>query len=242
LVNQAFNQENQEMGLQYAFDKCKVKIMHIIQQGLLRLNEENDVLEMKLSELGRLLNVDHLQQVKHHRDQLVKNGLLKRTENPKAVTSENLGANSNLLKIPVLGAANAGPASIYADGTVTGYLRLSDALLPKSIARNTLYALRVVGRSMNLAKIGSNKLPAEDGDYIIADGSTYVPKSNDYVVSLIDGKANIKKLILDDKSEQIALISESTDDFPPIVISHDDSVEYLAQSKIVHVVKPPKAA
>lgn len=214
--------------------------MHIIQQGLLRLNEDNDVMAMKLSELGKLLNVDHLQQVKHHRDQLVKKGLLTFTENPKAVTSENLGANSNLLKIPVLGAANAGPASIYADGTVTGYLRVSDALLPKSIARNTLYALRVVGRSMNLAKIGKAKLAAEDGDYIIADGSSYEPKSSDYVVSLIDGKANLKRLIIDNKTEQIALISESTDDFPPIIIRNDDSVEYLAQSKIVHVVKPPK--
>jgi SOS-response transcriptional repressor LexA len=216
--------------------------MHIIQQGLLRLDEDNNVMEMKLSELAQRLNVDHLQQIKHHRDQLFKKGLIKRTDNPKAVISEDLGMASGLLRIPVLGAANAGPASIYAEGTVTGYLRLSDALLPKSIARSTLYALRVVGRSMNLAKIGAGKLPAEDGDYIIADGSTYEPKSNDYVVSLIDGKANIKKLILDVRNEQIALVSESTDDFPPIIISHDDNVEYLAQSKIVHVVKPPKAA
>lgn len=218
--------------------------MHIIQEGLLKLNQDNDVTEMKLTELARKLNVTHLQQIKHHRDQLIKHGLLTRTENPKAVTSVNLGATSNLLRIPVLGSANAGPASIYAHGTVTGYLRVSDAFLPKSIARDTLYALKVVGRSMNLAKIGIGKLSAEDDDYIIADGSTYVPKSNDYVVSLIDGKANIKRLILDEKNQQIALISESTDvnDFPPIIIHHDDSVEYLAQSKIVHVVKPPKVS
>lgn len=215
--------------------------MHVIQEGLLRLNQDNNVMEMKLSELAQKLNVDHLQKVKHHRDQLFKKGLIKRAENPKTVTSESIGATSMLLKIPVLGAANAGPASIYADGTVTGYLRVSDALLPKLIARDTLYALRVVGRSMNLAKIGLNKLPAEDGDYIIADGSSYDPKSNDYVVSLIDGKANLKKLIIDNANEQIALISESTDDFPPIIIHNDDSVEYLAQSKIVHVVKPPRA-
>lgn len=221
--------------------KCIIKIMHVIQEGLLKLAEDNDVMEMKLSELARKLNVDHLQKVKHHRDQLFKKGLLRRVENPKAVTSEDLGLTSTLLKIPVLGAANAGPASIYADGTVTGYLRISDALLPKSIARSTLYALRVVGRSMNLAKIGPNKQAAEDGDYIIADGSTYIPKSNDYVVSLIDGKANLKKLIVDNANEQIALVSESTDDFPPIIIHNDDSVEYLAQSKIVHVVKPPRS-
>lgn len=228
------------MDLHMPVNKCKIKVMHIIQEGLLKLAEDNDVMEMKLSELARKLNVSHLQQIKHHRDQLLKKGLIKRNDNPRTVTSEDIGAKSALLKIPVLGAANAGPASIYVDGIVTGYLHLSDALLPRSIARKTLYALRVVGRSMNLAKIGTNKLPAEDGDYIIADGSTYAPKSNDYVVSLIDGKANLKKLIIDEDNQQVALVSESTDEFPPIIVRNDGTVDYLAQSKIVHVIKSPK--
>lgn len=215
--------------------------MHVIQEGLLRIAAENDITSMKLADLARLLNVTHLQQIKHHREQLVKKGLVRPVENPKEVKSESLGA-SMLLRIPVLGSANAGPASIYADGTVTGYLHVSDALLPKAVARKTLYALKVVGRSMNLAKIGQEKLSAEDGDYIIADGSTYEPRSNDYVVSLIGGKANIKKLIIDRANQRIALMSESTDDFPPIVISQNDTADYLAQSKIVHVIKPPRSS
>lgn len=215
--------------------------MHIIQQGLLRLTEEgSDVMAMKLSELARILNVEHLQQIKHHREHLLKKGLLSPNQNAKEITKQAFGDNSSLLRIPVLGSANAGPATLYADGQVTGYLRLSETLLPKAISRKALYALKVVGQSMNRAKIGAQKLSADDGDYIIADGSTYDPKSNDYVVSIIDGKANIKKLILDPQNGQIALISESSEDFPPIIISNDDTVDYLAQSKIVQVVKPPR--
>ena len=91
---------------------------------------------------------------------------------------------------------------------------------------------------MNRAKIGPNKLAAEDDDYIIADGVTYQPRSGDYVVSLIGGNANLKRLVIG--NDQIALLSESTDDFPPIVISGEDEVDYLAQSKIVQVVKTPR--
>jgi len=216
--------------------------MHTIQEGLLKLNEEYDITTMKLADLARKLNVEHLQQIKHHREQLLKKGIIKRVENPKEVTSESFGEHSNLLKIPVLGFVSAGPASVYADSSVTGYLHLSSSLLPSSLVMSTLYALKVVGRSMNMAKIGSNKLSADDGDYIIADGSSYEPKSNDYVVSLIDGKANVKKLVIDKQNKQVALLSESTDDFPPIVISNTDDVEYLAQSKVVHVVKPPRTS
>lgn len=213
--------------------------MHIIQEGLLGLSKDNDVLAMKLSDLARILNVEHLQQIKYHRQQLVKAGLLKPVHASKEVIEESHANSSTLLlRIPVLGSANAGPATIYADGKVTGYLRVSETLLPKGVARDTLYALRVVGRSMNKAKIGPSKLPAEDGDYIVADGSSYQPTSGDYVVSLIGGNANLKRIAVGDG--QIALLSESTDDFPPIVISGDDDVDYLAQSKIVQVVKTPR--
>ncbi|MGK2896200.1 MAG: LexA family protein, partial [Candidatus Saccharimonadales bacterium] len=101
------------------------------------------------------------------------NGLLLVNQNAKEITTQEYGDNLSLLRIPVLGSANAGPATLYADGRVTGYLRLSETLLPKSISRKALYALKVVGQSMNRAKIGAQKLPADDGDYIIADGSTY---------------------------------------------------------------------
>ncbi len=234
-------EENKKIkSLRIFLSYCTIRYeMHIIQEGLMGLSKENDVLAMKLSDLARLLNVEHLQQIKYHRQQLVDRGLLKPAHASKEVIEEaHANSNTRLFRIPVLGSANAGPATIYADGKVTGYLRLSEALLPKGVARNTLYALKVVGRSMNRAKIGPNKLPAEDGDYILADGSSYQPNSGDYVVSLIGGNANLKRLAIGDG--QIALLSESTDDFPPIVISGEDDVDYLAQSKIVQVVKTPR--
>ena len=212
--------------------------MHIIQEGLLGLSKENDVLAMKLSDLARLLNVEHLQQIKYHRQQLVDRGLLKPVHASKEVIEETYSESTSLFRIPVLGSANAGPATIYAEGKVTGYLRLSERMLPKGVARDTLYALKVVGKSMNRSKIGPDKLAADDGDYIVADGSSYQPNSGDYVVSLIGGNANIKRLAMG--AGQIALLSESTEDFPPIVISGDDDVDYLAQSKIVQVVKTPR--
>jgi len=213
--------------------------MHIIQEGLLGLSKENDVLAMKLSDLARLLKVEHLQQIKYHRQQLVDKGLLKPAHASKEVIEEaHPNSDTRLFRIPVLGSANAGPATIYADGKVTGYLRLSERMLPKGVARESLYALKVVGRSMNLAKIGPDKLSAEDGDYILADGSTYEPNSGDYVVSLIGSNANLKRLAIG--NGQIALLSESTDEFPPIIISGEDDVDYLAQSKIVQVIKTPK--
>lgn len=214
--------------------------MHRIQEGLLKLSEDHKVAEMKLADLARLLGVEHLQQIKHHRIQLQKRGLLALAEDSKKITKESLGGNARLIRIPVLGSANAGPASIYADGQVQGYLRVSTSLLPRSAPEKPLYALKVVGRSMNLAKIGIEKLSADDGDYVIADSSPYQPTNNDYVVTVVEGRANIKKLLIDNAGRRLALISESTDEFPPILLGVDESSESLVQSKILHVVKPPK--
>lgn len=215
--------------------------MHQIQEALLRLSKDQNILEMRLADLARLLNVDHLEQIKHHRNQLVKKGELQPAADSKKVTTETFGENSVLVKIPVLGSANAGPASLYVDGRVQGYLRVSKSLLPKSVPQKNLYALKVVGQSMNLAKIGSQKLSADNGDYVIADGGTYQPSSSDYVVTVLEGKANIKKLLINNKTQQLALVSESSQEFPPIIIDMNESTEMLVQSKILHVVKAPTA-
>lgn len=212
--------------------------MHHIQEQLIKLSADRDITSMKLVDIANMIGVSHLQQVKHHRDQLIKNGLLESTINAKKpkIMKRYLG-NSDLVAIPVLGAASAGPASIYADATVSGYLHLSSALLPKNVPVSKLFALKVVGRSMNRAKLDGQSI--ENGDYVIVDGrEPYEPQTGDYVVSSIEGMANIKKFVRDDLNQQIVLMSESTDDYPPIVIGQDD---YLQQSKIVRVVKSPKS-
>jgi repressor LexA len=138
-----------------------------------------------------------------------------------------------------MGSANAGPATIYADNLIRGYLRISSSLLKSGASLKDLFALEVVGNSMNQAQVNGN-VTIDNGDYIIADKKAFNPKSGDYVVSLIDGMANIKKVIFDKPNHQIVLMSESSDNFPPIFIHMADSVDYVVQAKVVQVVKTPK--
>lgn len=217
--------------------------MHEIQQKLVALSVDRDITSIRLAELARLIGVSNLQKVKHHKEQVIKKGLVKVTASPKTITElkDYLANGLSIVSIPILGSANAGPAMIYADGEVTGYLKVSSSLLPTNYKSADLFALKVVGDSMNRSNI--NGQSAENGDYIIADAKQpFEPSTGDYIVSLIDGKANIKKFISDRKNKQIGLISESSGDFPPIIIGANDGIDYLAQAKILRVVKTPSLA
>ena len=195
---------------------------------------------MRLSELKSLTGAKHLQQVKHHRNMLIRKGLIPGPERSRRATSQSkiLGANSALINIPILGSVNAGVASLYAEGRIEDHLRVSSEKLPIKY-KPTLYALRAIGDSMNKASIGPDGLNVEEGDYIVADGETYSPQSGDYVVSLVNGMANIKKLVIDEKNQQILLVSESRKNYPPIILGMGDQIDYLAQSQVLHVVKIP---
>ena len=143
--------------------------------------------------------------------------------------------------VPILGSANAGPASIYADGIVQGYLHISSSLLPPKTSKEKLFALQVVGDSMNNARV-NGKYKIENGDYVIADAGSFTPENGDYVISSFSRKVNIKRFYRDTEMDQIALMSESTKNYPPIIVGQDDSLEYLTQAKIVSVAKTPKAS
>ena len=212
--------------------------MHSTQELLLQINSERDVSSMKLSELRELTGVKHLQQIKHHRNMLMAKGLLlpPGVDGKTSSRTNILGKKSALINIPILGAVNAGVASIYAEGRVEDYLRISIQKLPIP-HKKTLYALRAVGDSMNEARIGPNKLSVENGDYVIADGDHYTPEAGDYVVSLINGMANIKRIQIDKEQRQIVLLSESSKEHPPIILDIEDQIDYLAQSKVLHVIK-----
>ncbi|MDD4989601.1 MAG: transcriptional repressor LexA, partial [Candidatus Pacebacteria bacterium] len=111
------------------------------------------------------------------------------------------------ISIPVVGSANCGPADIIAEENIEGYLKISKKLLSK---RDGIFVLRASGNSMNDAKIGKEKKNIEDGDFVIIDSIDRDAKDGDYVLSIIDGKANLKKFKIDKKNNQITLISEST--------------------------------
>ena len=217
-----------------------IQAMHPTQQKLLKLAGERDLGKMKLLEIGRLVGIDHPQVVKYHLAQLQKRGLItldKDGGTVKRVERQLLGG-SDLVAVPIYGTANAGPATRFADDRLEGYLKVSSAVLGRKNNLESLLALHVVGDSMDRAHIGPDRESINAGDYVIVDRDQIDANDGDYVVSIIDGMANIKKFR--QEPDNIYLISESNRDLPPIVLHKDDSLDLVLAGKVIQVIKPPK--
>jgi len=207
--------------------------MHTIQQQLLELSQKYDLKKMGLRQIGRLIGVDHPQKIKFHMQKI---GLLDSGKKKRAISIKSplVGKAKSLLSIPILGLANCGDATMLAEARVEGMLPISSKLIP-STHPNDLFAVKAVGLSMNRANINGKSI--EDGDYVIVDGEDKNAKTGDYVLSVINGMANIKKYIEDKGNRQIVLQSESNKFFPPIHIHEDDLDEYLVNGKVIEVIK-----
>jgi SOS-response transcriptional repressor LexA len=136
---------------------------------------------------------------------------------------------SSFTKIPILGNANCGEATYLADERVEGYITVSKSLLEKT---NNIFALVAKGDSMNEADIDGNNI--EEGDYVIIDASYRGPRPGDYVLSIIEGCANIKKFARA-KNGNVVLLSESSTDYSPIYIDEND--QFLINGRVAQVIK-----
>lgn len=217
--------------------------MHRLQERLLRLAQEKNLGRCTLREIGAFVDERSPQKIKHHIHQLEKRGLI-RIDRVKGViekvsqkTLTGFLKKARLLAIPVLGSAHAGPARLFADQNIEGFLRVSNSLVPGPATRR-LFALKVDGPSMNRSSVGGKAI--EDGDFVIVDNGVKQPKDGDVVVSVIDGMANIKRFRHDKANNQIVLMSESTHRFPPIHIHEDD--DFMVNGKVVQVVKKPRSS
>lgn len=205
--------------------------MHPIQERLLGLTAQQNLGRMSYREIGKLIGEFHPQKVKYHLEQLEKRGLIRSNVDGTAINKTS--TDKSIFSIPILGSADCGPATIFADENIEGYLRVSTKLVrPKE----GLYALKALGSSMNLADIKGKSI--EDGDYAIVDSKINAPQNNDYVVSVIGGVCNIKKFLMDKIHKQIVLISESSQNYPPIYI-HPEETEFFVCGKVVDVIKRP---
>lgn len=209
--------------------------MHKIQQNLLKLSGEKNLGAMTLREIGAQIGERYPQKIKHHLSQLEKKGFLKISKVKGIIEKTKPGKiadTTSLLSVPILGTANCGPATFYADSNYEGYLKVSSSLLNK---KKDIYAIKASGLSMNQVEISGDSI--EDGDYLIVDSSDKNPKNGDIVVSIFDNVANIKKFQWDKKNNRIVLTSESTKDFSPIFIHEDD--DFSIAGKVVQVIKKP---
>ncbi|HEX9722364.1 MAG TPA: S24 family peptidase [Candidatus Paceibacterota bacterium] len=206
--------------------------MHPIQEKLLKVIDEKNIGILTLRQIGDLTGEKLPQKIKHHLSQLERKGfiLIDRKKKKISRVSRKTKAGDFLVAIPIVGSANCGPATIYADQNIEGYLKISKRLAPN---KKRLFALRAEGNSLNRANIEGKNI--ESGDYVIVDSENASPRDGDYVVSIIDEMANIKKYRLDRENSRIALLSESTQEYTPIFIHEADN--FKISGKVIDVVK-----
>lgn len=213
--------------------------MHSIQRKIFELSRKVNLASLTLREIGEKIEESHPQKVKHHLDQLLKKGFLRENKGKGLISRVDQGGEGELFyNIPILGSANCGQALIFAEEGYEGFLQVSQSIIPH-YDKEKFFAVKAVGDSMNRANIGGKSL--EEGDYAVIDTTSRNADFYDdkYVLSVINGMANIKKLEKEESNNRLILLSESTRDYPPTIIHEDDFQEHLINGYVVEVVKKP---
>lgn len=211
--------------------------MNIVQRELIDLARKQVIKDLSLSEIGRLIKAkegQHPQNVKYHLSKLAEKGIIKIERHGRRIHRVYLVRShaEKFVPLPIVGSANCGEALQFADEYVEGYLMVSRSFLPKGA--KDVYVLRAVGNSMNRASV--NEEPIRNGDYVIVDGGNRDPRPDSYVVSVVDGMANIKRF-MQEKDGTIVLASDSSEEFPPIYIHPDDFADYMISGEVIRVIK-----
>lgn len=191
---------------------------------------------VSLRKMAELLGVKGKPQIpKYHLQQLEKDGLIQMNLEEGILRIVKHGFNhiskSPLFSIPVVGAANCGPATMYADQKVEQYLKISSSLLPRT--KHRLFAIVADGDSMNKAKVRDKSI--ESGDYVLVDSEAKSYRNGDIVLAVIDGLATVKEYNKDTKNNRIVLKALSTHEYLPIYIDEGD--EFIINGKVVDVIK-----
>ncbi|TSC56211.1 MAG: Uncharacterized protein G01um101418_107 [Parcubacteria group bacterium Gr01-1014_18] len=216
--------------------------MHLIQKQILKIAQERNLRELSLRAIGELIGEPNSpQKIKHHMESLMAKGLLVASEDGQSITpmSTTIDPKYRLASIPIYGAANCGQALVFAQDHIEGYLKLSFGILgPKNLKKvGDLFVLKAAGTSMNRADIKGKSI--DDGDFVIIEKTSVQPEDGAYVVSIIDGSANIKKFFHNKDEGQIILLSESTQNHPPIYIHESDYSDYVVCGRVIDVMKKP---
>lgn len=219
--------------------------VHSLQEKLLRLSKTKNLATLSLRQMAQLIGApdESPQKVKHHLLQLQKKGFLS-IDRGKGIMNRTslepdwakglLKTASRLFSIPIIGIANCGPATLFAEQNYQGFLRISSKLIGRS-KPSGLYAVKADGASMNRAEIGGRKI--EDGDFVIVDSQKRSVSSGDVVLAVIDDRATIKRLIDDRANGQIVLMADSSFDYAPIYLHPDD--DFHISGKAIAVIKRP---
>lgn len=204
--------------------------MNRIQEKILLLARTTDLESVRRVDLVKRIGCKYPSQVTHHMNQLIKSGDLVRVAGKLVPAIKTV---AGYITIPVMGEADCGEATSYADGRVIDSLVVSPSVVTAK-RPDRLYALIARGDSMNTANVRGKTI--DNGDYVIVDkDDTYEPRNDDIVVSNIGGLANVKRFKRE--SSRIVLLSDSSrqTEFSPIFIDERD--DFDIEGKVVDVVK-----
>jgi repressor LexA len=213
--------------------------MHIIQKQLLDLiATHEDFGSYSLRKIAEMVGAKGKPQTaKYHLQQLEKDGLIQLNLEAGIIKLVKRGyakaSTSPIYSLPVVGSANCGPATIFAEQNVDQYLKISSSMLPRN--KSNLYAIIADGDSMNKAKIGEEEKTIESGDFVLVDSEYKNYKTGDIVVAVIDNMATIKRFKEDKPNNRIILEADSTEKYLPIFIHEGDN--FLLSGKVVGIIK-----
>lgn len=194
-----------------------------------------------LDEIRKHFKLASVSTAHHYVKKLEEEGHLKKEANqPRAIQAFDfvvspLGSGVTgfeYISVPLVGSANCGPAELLAEENIEAYVSVQKTMLPR---KSGIFALRAVGKSLNRANIHGKAI--EEGDMVLVDGEDRSVRSGDYVLSIIDGAANLKKYKVE--KGQVMLMSESTEKFKPILIMPGD--DWAINGKIIAVIKKNSA-
>jgi repressor LexA len=212
--------------------------MHRIQKQLLDfIATQEDFGSLSLRKMAEMAGVTGKPQIiKHHLQQLAKNGLIQINLDEGIIKLVKKGYNkasiSPIYSLPVVGSANCGPATIFAEQNISQYLKISSSLLPRN--KKGLFALIAEGNSMNKAEVEPGK-NIENGDFVLVDSESKNYKNGDIIVAVIDGMATIKHYRSDKEHDRIVLEADSTEKYLPIFLHEGD--DFLLNGKVVGIIK-----
>jgi len=203
----------------------------IVLQAIKKFFSENGrmptIRELKQENAKLGLKFKSLRSVFLYLNALEEKGFIKRASKKRGIELKDC-AKKNFINVPVLGMANAGSPTFFAEENIEGYLKVSKALLKN----REVFAIRVFGDSMNLAEINGKKI--EEDDLILVDNQVKDFKNGDKVLTVIDGLATIKVFKKISK-KMIGLFPKSTNKkHQPIYLAPAD--DFIINGKVIDVL------
>lgn len=207
--------------------------MHILQEKILNIIKERPIKNGDFRQIGLLIKEGHPFKISYHIGRLVKNNFIYLGEDGLLhATVPGESNDSDIFSIPILGEANCGTPTIFAEQNFSGYIQISKKLLKNISNIKDIIVVKAFGNSMNKANINNKKI--EEGDYVLVDLSK-THGTDKYVLATVNGFAVIKRLFKDDKI--CCLKSESSEKHPPIFVSPDELEDVFVSGYVLDVIK-----